>query len=104
MSEPEQKVAIVTGAGSGVGRDTALLLADAGYAVVLAARTEADLHATVAYLKEEAAGEATTLVVPTDVSDSGACAALVQQTLEKFGRIDALANCAARRRCNPSRR
>ena len=94
MAETDRKVAIVTGAGSGVGRDTALLLADAGYAVVLASRTEADLHASVEYIREQGTEDAVTRVLPTDVSHSAACETLVQRTLEAFGRIDALANCA----------
>jgi NAD(P)-dependent dehydrogenase (short-subunit alcohol dehydrogenase family) len=94
MSDPDTPVAIVTGAGSGVGRDTALLLADAGYRVVLVSRTEADLRETAEYVREEGRPDAETKVLPTDVSDSDAVQQLVDQTLEAFGRIDALANCA----------
>jgi NAD(P)-dependent dehydrogenase (short-subunit alcohol dehydrogenase family) len=94
MSEQPEKVAIVTGAGSGVGRETALLMADAGYAVVLVARTESTLEETAEYVRAEAAGASVTLVRPTDVSDSAAVAELVADTLAEFDRIDALANCA----------
>ncbi|MEO1236317.1 MAG: SDR family oxidoreductase [Planctomycetota bacterium] len=90
----DKKVAIVTGAGSGVGRDTALLLADAGYAVVLVARTEAKLHETAEYVREEGTPEAETFVRPTDVSDPDAVDALVKGVHEKYGRIDAAANVA----------
>src|SRR5882762_51527 len=58
----EQKVAIVTGAGTGVGRAAALALMKAGYAVVLAGRRKDKLDETA-----KAGGNATSLVVPTDV-------------------------------------
>lgn len=94
MPDTEQKIALVTGAGSGVGRDTALLMADAGYTVVLVARTEANLEATAQYISEEGDPDAQTLVLPTDVSDSAAVEKMVETILEKYGRIDAVANCA----------
>ncbi|MEM1107266.1 MAG: SDR family oxidoreductase [Planctomycetota bacterium] len=94
MSDIDRKVALVTGAGSGVGRDTALLMADAGYAVVLVARTEANLKATAEYIKEEGDPRAETFVLPTDVSDSAAVQTMVDAVLEKYGRVDAVANCA----------
>ncbi len=81
-----QKIALVTGAGSGVGKAAALALARAGYAVVLAGR-RADALATVA---QEAAG--TTLVVPTDVKEPEAIRALFAKTKESFGRLDLLFN------------
>ncbi|MEM9419924.1 MAG: SDR family oxidoreductase [Planctomycetota bacterium] len=94
MTEPTQKVALVTGAGSGVGRDTALLLADAGYAVVLVARTESKLQEAVEYIRSEGPEYAELLVLPTDVSDSAAVDEMVNTILDKYGRIDAIANCA----------
>lgn len=94
MSDTETKIALVTGAGSGVGRDTALLMADAGYTVVLVSRTEANLQATAEYIREEGRPDAETLVLPTDVSDSAAVEQMVQTVLDKYGRIDAVANCA----------
>lgn len=94
MSDTQRKVAIVTGAGSGVGRDTALLMADAGYAVVLVARTEAKLQDTAVYIRKEGPPGAEILVCPADVSDSAAVDALVQKTLDAYGRIDAVANVA----------
>jgi len=94
MREAPRKVAIVTGAGSGVGREAALLLADAGYAVVLAARTEATLKKTAQAIHSQVRDAPPTLVCPADVSSSAAVDALVQKTLDAFGRIDAVANCA----------
>lgn len=89
----EKKVAIITGAGSGVGRDLAVLMAEKGYACVLAARTESALAETAELIEAELPGSET-LVVPTDIAESAACQALIDKTVERFGRIDALANVA----------
>lgn len=93
MSESKPPVVIITGAGSGVGRNLALLMAEAGYASVLAARTKADLESTQALMKAEAPN-CQSLIVPTDVADPDAVNKLVSETLRQFGRIDALANVA----------
>ena len=93
MTETEKPVAIITGAGSGVGRDLAVLLAEAGYACVLAARTEASLEMTASLIVGETP-DAQTLVVPTDVADPKQVQALIDAALAQFGRIDALANVA----------
>jgi len=81
------KVAIVTGAGSGIGKQVAIVLAREGYAVALAGRRKEPLEATAAEVKESA-----TLVVPTDVSDPASVKALFDGTREKFGRLDLLFN------------
>lgn len=93
MNEQEQPVVVITGAGSGVGRDLAVLMAEAGYACVLAARTKADLESTAAFIAAEQP-DAQTLVVPTDVADADAVNKLISETLRQFGRIDTLANVA----------
>ena len=81
-----QKIALVTGAGSGVGRSAALALARDGYAVVLAGRKADKLEAVA----KEINGK--TLVVPTDVRETAAIAALFAKTREAFGRLDVLFN------------
>jgi len=83
------KVAIVTGAGSGIGRAVAIGLLEDGYAVVLAGRHSESLEQTV---HDAGAQGAHTLVVPTDVSDPAAVRALFATTLETFGRLDLLFN------------
>ena len=85
----EGQVAIVTGAGTGIGRSTALLLARDGAAVVVAARTVADLESVAAEIEAEG-GKA--LAIPTDVSVEEQAEALIAKTVEAFGRIDVLVN------------
>jgi NAD(P)-dependent dehydrogenase (short-subunit alcohol dehydrogenase family) len=80
------KVALVTGAGSGIGRAVAIALSAAGYQVAIAGRRSGPLEETAA----AAAGK--TLVVPTDVTDAAAVTAMVNSTVAKFGRLDVLFN------------
>ncbi|HUI17368.1 MAG TPA: SDR family oxidoreductase [Alphaproteobacteria bacterium] len=84
-----EKVAVVTGAGSGVGRSVALALMAEGYAVVLAGRRKEALEATAGQAKG-AGGRS--LVVPTDVSDPAAVKALFAKAKASFGRLDLLFN------------
>jgi NAD(P)-dependent dehydrogenase (short-subunit alcohol dehydrogenase family) len=83
------KVAIVTGAGSGIGKASALALLADGYSVALAGRRVDALEQAV-----KAAGSAAprALAVPTDVSDPSSVRALFAKTKEKFGRLDVLFN------------
>jgi NAD(P)-dependent dehydrogenase (short-subunit alcohol dehydrogenase family) len=83
-----QKVAIITGAGSGVGRAVALTLMRAGYAAVLAGRRREPLEATAA----AAAADAKSLIMPTDVADPALVKTLFARTNEMFGRVDLLFN------------
>jgi len=85
----QPRVAIVTGAGRGIGRATALALARYGAAVAVAARRAADLSAVEAQI-EEAGGRA--LAVPTDVSVTSEVEALIDQTQATLGDIDLLVN------------
>ncbi|HIG56503.1 MAG TPA: SDR family oxidoreductase [Candidatus Latescibacteria bacterium] len=85
------KVALVTGAGSGIGRHSALALAEAGYAVVLVGRRQDALEETA-----KLAGSAPTLAVATDVGDPESVNALFVQIEEHFGRLDVLFNNAGR--------
>ena len=80
------KVAIVTGAGSGIGRAVARILLEEGYSVALAGRRREPLQASAESFSDAA------LVVPTDVTDSKSVAALFDAAREKFGRVDLLFN------------
>jgi 7-alpha-hydroxysteroid dehydrogenase len=83
------RVAIVTGAGKGIGAAIARALADAGADVVCAARTQADIDATAAAVRERGRRA---LAVPTDVTDTEQLAVLTAGAVAEFGRIDVLVN------------
>ena len=82
--------AVVTGASAGIGRATAHALAREGANVVLAARSEDRLDDLAATVREEY--DTAALVVPTDVTDEDAVAALIDATVEEFGSLDVLVN------------
>jgi 3-oxoacyl-[acyl-carrier protein] reductase len=88
----KDKVALVTGASQGIGRDTAMALAGAGAKVAVAARNEEKLAAVV---KDIAAAGGEALAVKMDVADADQVKAGFKQVLEKFGRLDILVNNAA---------
>jgi NAD(P)-dependent dehydrogenase (short-subunit alcohol dehydrogenase family) len=83
------KIAIVTGAGSGIGRAVAIGLTREGYSVVLAGRRKEPLDATALELNQ---ANGKTLVAPADVSDPAAVRELFAKTKEVFGRLDLLFN------------
>ena len=85
------KVALVTGAASGLGRATALRFADAGARLLLVDVNEAGLAETVGLIAGRGASVATQTA---DLSDAAACKAVVNAALERFGRLDALCNVA----------
>jgi NADP-dependent 3-hydroxy acid dehydrogenase YdfG len=86
-----ERVAIVTGAGRGIGRAVAEALARQGAAVVLASRTRAEI-ASVAETIRNAGGRA--LAVPTDVTQDARVEALVDETVGELGRVDILVTAA----------
>jgi 3-oxoacyl-[acyl-carrier protein] reductase len=85
------QVAIITGAGSGIGRAVSLALAHAGASVTLAARTKQTLDAVA---HEIAQGGGTALVIPTDVGAESQIETLVAKTKSSFGHIDILVTSA----------
>src|SRR6202521_572024 len=92
MFSLKDKVAVVTGASQGIGRDTALALAEAGAKVAVAARNEEKLSTLVADI---AAAGGTAFAVRMDVADAEQVKAGFKEVLEKFGRLDILVNNAA---------
>lgn len=94
------KTAIVTGAGSGVGRCVARRLAEAGYRVALVGRTESSLRQTGAALGSEGTAWIT---ISTDITRDADRARIVERTLAAFGRIDAVVNNAGAAAIKPLR-
>src|SRR5262249_10581730 len=83
------KIALVTGAGSGIGRAVSFALQESGWSVVLAGRRAHELQKTAAQAKR---ADRAMLVVPTDVSEPEAVRSLFSKTKEVFGRLDLLFN------------
>ena len=92
MGEVDGKVAIITGAGSGIGRAGAILFAEKGAKVVAVSRSASNLAETVDLIKK-GGGEATT--IPTDVRISDQVQAMVEKTVDTYGQVDILWNNAA---------
>ena len=86
---PSQKVAVVTGAGTGIGKAAAVALSKNGYRVAFAGRRRDPLEQAVA---EAGAPEGAAIAVPTDVSDPASVRALFARVRETFGRLDVLFN------------
>ena len=89
MPARPSRVAIVTGAGTGVGKAAALALLDKGYTVVLAGRRRGPLGATARASKAPASRK---LIVPTDIADPASIRNLFTRTQKEFGRLDLLFN------------
>jgi NAD(P)-dependent dehydrogenase (short-subunit alcohol dehydrogenase family) len=83
------KIAIITGAGSGIGKHVAVALAHHGYAVVLAGRRQEPLEATALEVSQD---KSKTLVVPADVNDPSSVRELFAKTKRAYGRLDLLFN------------
>ena len=83
------KIAIITGAGKGIGREAALAIAAEGATVVAVARTQADLDETVKLIKEQGG---TASSISRDLTDSAQVQSMVDSVLETYGRIDILVN------------
>jgi NAD(P)-dependent dehydrogenase (short-subunit alcohol dehydrogenase family) len=86
MTEANNKIAVVTGAGTGVGRAASLALMNAGFTVVLAGRRLEMLEETAKL------GSGKSLAVPSDMTDAGSIAALFAKVMEVYGRLDVLFN------------
>jgi 3-oxoacyl-[acyl-carrier protein] reductase len=82
-----KRVALVTGAGRGIGRAVSIELSARGYAVGVIARTESDLRDTASQIEDSQ-------ILAADVSKSDSVSEVVAKCVEKFGRIDALVHCA----------
>ncbi|HTC63335.1 MAG TPA: SDR family oxidoreductase [Candidatus Saccharimonadales bacterium] len=83
------KIAIITGAGSGIGRSVAVTLAQNGYAVVLVGRRKEQLDATA---REASQDPSLTLVMPADITDPRSVREIFAKTKQTFGRLDLLFN------------
>jgi len=90
MQRLEGKVALVTGAGSGIGRATAICLANEGADLTVCDLNESSLKETI----KELHANSKTLETAFDVSDSNACNLAVEKCLDRFGRLDILCNIA----------
>lgn len=93
------RVAIVTGGATGIGYATALQLAKLGAKLVICSRTVDELEAAARQIEAESGSRC--LAVPTDVKNEEACIALVQRTVDEFGRVDILVNNAGGTRMGP---
>ena len=88
MDMQQEKVAIVTGGGSGIGKYSALALLEKGYSVTIAGRRETKLNDVL----EEVGDDSKIIGVVTDVADPDSVGRLFAKTVERFGRVDLLFN------------
>jgi NAD(P)-dependent dehydrogenase (short-subunit alcohol dehydrogenase family) len=95
----EGKIAVITGGTSGIGRALSLGLADAGADVVASARRQQQVDETAAAIEERGRQ---TVRLASDVCDRASLEALLAATVEKFGKVDILINCAGRIKRTPT--
>ena len=91
----DSNVAIVTGAGTGIGGEISAQLAEAGYRVVLVSRSAEHLESVAAEIKKRVSDPPKTLVVPADLTDQQQVSSIFDQAMNEFGRVDVLVNNAA---------
>lgn len=96
----DDQVAVITGAGKGIGAAIARYFAEAGADVVLTARTESDLESVAAEVRSFGRRA---LVIPGDVNDLDFLGTLVEASVAEFGRLDIMRYCPARSRRMRSR-
>jgi 3-oxoacyl-[acyl-carrier protein] reductase len=92
MELDKKKTAIITGAGRGIGKETALLLAKRGINVVICSRTQSEIYSVIDEFKSIPKDDANILDIRCDVSKSSEVYSLVEATIERFGGIDILVN------------
>lgn len=92
MEVDHHPATVITGAGSGIGRATALMLAMEGHHLALVGRTGSKLEETEKLIQAKLHDGARTVIVPADVGDPHAPAVIVDHALRAFGRVDALVN------------
>ena len=85
-------VTLVTGAGSGIGRACAVMLSQRKHQLVLVGRTENKLADAADEIRATGSGDV--MIARADISDADQAKSLIDQTIERFGRIDNLVNCA----------
>jgi NAD(P)-dependent dehydrogenase (short-subunit alcohol dehydrogenase family) len=90
LDGPPRKVVTVTGGSRGLGKAMAISLAEAGADICIASRTLSQLESAAAEIKAASGREP--LIVPTNVQSAAECNALVESTVERFGRLDVMLN------------